>query len=147
MAAESMSWLEHARSTLHGAGYHRGGARDAVLELLAGEHCALTAQEIDERLRGGGRAVGRASVYRSLELLAELKLVARIDLGDGTARYESADPDGEHHHHVVCAICGRLEPFHDPGLEQAIERLAARLSFAVEGHEVVLRGECRACRN
>lgn len=142
-----MTWLEHARQTLQAAGYHRGGAREAVLELLAAERCALSAQEIDERLRGGGRTVGRASVYRSLELLAGLKLVQRIDLGDGTARFEAADPHGDHHHHVVCGRCGRLEPFADPALEQAIERLAGRLSFAVDEHEVVLRGECRTCRN
>jgi Fur family ferric uptake transcriptional regulator len=142
-----MTWLEHARRTLRSAGYHRGGAREAVIELLAAQSCALTAQEIDDRLRGGGRGVGRASVYRSLELLAALKLVQRLDMGDGIARYEAAEPSGEHHHHVVCDRCGQIEPFHDAALERAIERLAGRLSFAVDDHEVVLRGECSACRN
>jgi Fur family ferric uptake transcriptional regulator len=145
---ERVSWIEHAQQTLEAAGYHRGGAREAVLELLAGEDCALTAQEIDDRLReGGGRRVGRASVYRSLELLAELKLVQRIELGDGSARFEAAGPTDDHHHHVVCESCGQIEPFHDPALERAIERLSGRLGYAVDGHEVVLRGACRACRN
>jgi len=142
-----MSWLDHARSTLQAAGHQHGGAREAVIELLASESCALSAQEIDDRLRAGSRSVGRASVYRSLELLATLKLVQRLDMGDGVARYEAADPGGDHHHHVVCDRCGQIEPFHDPGLERAIERLAGRLSFAVDDHEVVLRGECSACRN
>jgi Fur family transcriptional regulator, ferric uptake regulator len=142
-----MTWSDHARATLQAAGYQRGGAREAVIELLASERCALAAQEIDDRLRGGRRSVGRASVYRSLELLAALKLVQRLDMGDGIARYEAAEPSGEHHHHVVCESCGQIEPFHDAGLERAIELLAGRLSFAVAEHEVVLRGECSACRN
>ena len=82
------SWREHALATLAAAGYRRGGARNAVVELLDRQDCALTAQEIDDRLRAQGRGVGRASVYRILELLTELRLVQRIDVGQGVARYE-----------------------------------------------------------
>jgi Fur family ferric uptake transcriptional regulator len=143
----SESWREHAERVLRAAGYHRGGAREAVLGLLGGEACALSAQEIDERLRGGERAVARASVYRVLEQLAELKLVARVELGDGVARYEASRPGGEHHHHVVCDTCGHIEPFEDSDLERAIHSLSSRLRFAVDEHDVVLHGECRGCRS
>ena len=88
-----------------------------------------------------------ATIYRSMHLLENMRMVKRFDFGDGVARYEAADPGGDHHHHVVCDRCGQIEPFHDPGLERAIKRLAGRLSFAVDDHEVVLRGECSACRN
>ncbi|HYV16743.1 MAG TPA: Fur family transcriptional regulator [Conexibacter sp.] len=140
------SWDEHTLATLAQAGFRRGGARNAVVELLAAQDCALTAQEIDERLRADGRAVGRASVYRILELFTELKLVTRIDVGQGVARYEPLQPGGDHHHHLVCDRCGRIAPFEDPALEQAIERVSRRLSFAVADHDVVLRGTCGDCR-
>jgi Fur family ferric uptake transcriptional regulator len=140
------SWREHTLATLAQQGYRRGGARNAVVELLAGQDCALTAQEIDDRLRADGRAVGRASVYRILEMLNELKLVARIDVGQGVARYEPLQPGGDHHHHLVCDRCGRIAPFEDPALEQAIERVSRRLSFVVDDHDVVLRGACGDCR-
>jgi Fur family transcriptional regulator, ferric uptake regulator len=140
------SWDEHTLATLAQAGFLRGGARNAVVELLAAQDCALTAQEIDERLRADGRAVGRASVYRILELFTELKLVTRIDVGQGVARYEPLQPGGDHHHHLVCDRCGRIAPFEDPSLEQAIERVSRRLSFAVADHDVVLRGTCGDCR-
>lgn len=139
-------WHEHTLATLAAAGYRRGGARNAVVALLAEQECALTAQEIDERLRAQGRAVGRASVYRVLELLTELRLVQRIDVGQGIARYERVDPDGDHHHHLVCTSCGTIEPFEDSSLERAIEQLSRRLNFAVDEHDVVLHGACTDCR-
>jgi Fur family transcriptional regulator, ferric uptake regulator len=141
-----LGWRDHALATLARAGYRKGGARNAVVELLARQSCAVTAQEIDERLRAGGRAVGRASVYRVLELLTELRLVQRIDVGQGIARYERHEPDGDHHHHLVCDRCGRIAPFEDRALEQAIERISRTLSFSVAGHDVVLHGACRDCR-
>ncbi|HEU4701907.1 MAG TPA: Fur family transcriptional regulator [Conexibacter sp.] len=145
-ATEQRSWREHTLATLARAGYRRGGARNAVVELLEQQRCALTAQEIDDRLRARGRSVGRASVYRILELLTELRLVQRIDVGQGVARYERHQPDGDHHHHLVCDHCGRVAPFEDPALEQAIERVSRRLSFAVDDHDVVLHGACGDCR-
>jgi Fur family transcriptional regulator, ferric uptake regulator len=139
------AWVEHALTALGDAGYQKGGARLAVIELLARQDCAVTAIEIDDRLRATGRAIGRASVYRTLEQLEELKLVHRLDMGRAMASYERVPPSGEHHHHVVCEECGRVEPFEDRGLERAIDRLEGRVGFAVSEHEVVLRGRCPRC--
>lgn len=141
-----MSWSEHALSTLHDAGHRAGGARRAVVEALAAQHCCRSAQELHEGIRAGGRPVGIASVYRTLELLTALGLTQRVDVGSGTARYEPVQPGGDHHHHVVCDDCGRVEPFSDPGLERAISSAAGRVGYAVAGHEVVLRGACADCR-
>jgi Fur family ferric uptake transcriptional regulator len=142
----SEEWIEHAARKLADAGYRSGAARRAVIELLGRSPCAMTAAEIEERLRGNGRAVGRASVYRTLEQLVELHLVSRLDVGSGTARYEAALPSGEHHHHLVCDTCGKVEPFEDPELESAIARVAEKVgSFTVGEHDVVLHGECATC--
>ena len=134
-------WEEHALAALRGAGYRSGGARRRVVGLLAGEPCAMTALEIDRRLEG----VGRASVYRALEQLEALALVQRIDLGGEAAGYERLDPGGTHHHHLVCARCGRVVPFADARLERAIHSVARASDFEVSGHEVVLRGACAPC--
>jgi Fur family transcriptional regulator, ferric uptake regulator len=139
-------WAEHARARLETAGFRRGGARRAVIEVLASEPCALSALDIDERLRAGERRVGRASVYRALEQLTELGLVHKLDLGSETARYERTDPGGEHHHHMVCDKCGKVLPFEDPGLEVAVTKVRAGAGFEVRDHEVVLHGACDACR-
>jgi Fur family ferric uptake transcriptional regulator len=112
--------------------------------LLAGQECCLSAQAIHDRLREEERAVGLASVYRAVDVLARLRLVRRIDV-DGIACFEPADPSGEHHHHAICDRCGRLDAFEDPELEELIEGVAQRLGYAIEGHDVVLRGACPRC--
>ncbi len=139
-------WLDHALDELRRAGYRSGGARTAVVELLAGQDCCLTAQEIFDRLREDGRRIGIASVYRALDLLTSMKLVQRLDMGEGVARYEPAHASGEHHHHVVCDSCGTVAAFEDDELEDALEGLSDRLGFELEGHDVVLRGSCPSCR-
>jgi Fur family transcriptional regulator, ferric uptake regulator len=139
------SWSEHAHRVLASAGHQRGGARTRVIELLARQSCALTALEIDDALRADGRPIGRASVYRVLELLAEHRLVERLAIDQGHARFERIEPDGHHHHHLLCDHCGRLIAFDDPGLEQAIDRLSARLGLHVEHHDVLLHGACATC--
>ena len=138
-------WAAHARDTLRNEGHRSGGARLAVVDLLARQHCCLTAQEIFDQLREDGRGAGMASIYRTLDLLTRTSLVRRVELGPA-ACYEPAHPGGEHHHHVVCDRCGKVSSFEDPALEDAIARLARRLRYSVGEHDVVLRGSCPDCR-
>jgi Fur family ferric uptake transcriptional regulator len=141
----AVEWEERALEALSGAGYRSGGARAAVVDLLAGQHCCLSAQEISERLRGDGTEVGIASIYRALDALHGLGLLQRTALGDGKALYEPVTPDGAHHHHIVCDRCGKVTPFHDDALESAIERVGARHRHRLDAHDVVIRGDCAAC--
>jgi Fur family ferric uptake transcriptional regulator len=139
------AWKDHARATLRDEGFRAGGARTAVIDLLARQRCCVSAQEIWEELHDEEAAPGIASVYRAVETLQKLGLVQRVDVGEGVARYEPALPGGDHHHHVVCERCGRIVPFADEDLEAAIDSLGERLGHRVSGHEVVIRGACRRC--
>ena len=143
--AEARAWVRHALASLADAGYQKGAARRAVVECLGAQRCALTAQEIEAALRERGQSVGRASIYRTLEQLADLGLVHRLDLGTGVASYEPAAAGGEHHHHLLCDRCGRLVAFEDPELERAITSLARRREFEVSALDVTLRGLCSRC--
>jgi Fur family transcriptional regulator, ferric uptake regulator len=141
-------WTAHAIARVAAAGHRSGGARRAVIESLADQDCCRSAQEIFDDLRSQGRRVGVASVYRVVDLLVNLGLVLRLDLGGGVARYEPALPSGEHHHHIVCVECGDVRPFEDPRLEKALEVAAARSDFiAVNAHDVVLKGRCADCQD
>jgi Fur family transcriptional regulator, ferric uptake regulator len=140
------SWVDRAEAALAAAGRKRGGARRAMLELLGGERCALTAVQIEEALkRGKRRGVSRASVYRILDELESLRLVQRVETGQAMVRYERVCDSHEHHHHLVCDECGLVMPFSDPGLERAIEKLSEEVPLAVSEHEIVLHGACREC--
>ena len=141
----TVTWTKHALDVLESAGYRSGGARRAVVELLGRQDCCLSAQDIFDSLRSARRPVGIASVYRTLETLADLRLVKRVDAGDGIARYEAATPDGDHHHHLICRDCGKVEAFTDPRLERAIDKVSGGLGYDVDEHEIVLTGACADC--
>src|SRR5438874_7045904 len=104
------TWADHAHATLDAAGHNRGAARLAIIGLLAGESCAVSAQDMEDRLRAQPRPVSRASIYRVLDLLVAHGLVQRLDVGQGSALYEVIDPAGDHHHHLLCHDCGRVVP-------------------------------------
>jgi Fur family transcriptional regulator, ferric uptake regulator len=143
--ARAGDWETSARVALSEAGHRAGGARRAVVELLARQSCCISAQEISDELRGSGTDIGLASVYRALDLLHELGLVQRVAFGDGGYRFEPVSPDGEHHHHAVCDTCGRVTRFEDERIEKQLERLAGDLDHSMRGHDLVIHGECRRC--
>ncbi len=126
------SWAESTVAALRSRGFRSGGARRAVIELLGRQDCCLTAQEIFDELRGG-------------EQLSKDGFVQRIDLGAGISRFEPIHSSGEHHHHLVCEDCGKVEAFADDELERALRRVEGRTGYSVAGHDVVLRGACRDC--
>ncbi len=140
-------WADHAARQLADAGKRRGGARQAVVDLLGRQACALSALEIEEALKvGDGRPVARASIYRVIDELEQLKLISRIEVGHGISRYEAVHPGGRHHHHhLVCDACEKVIPFEDDELERTIHRVADRIAFDVAEHEIVLHGSCGDC--
>lgn len=145
MSRTPHSWAAHAQRVLAENGHHSGQARRALVRLLDTQACALSAIEIEDALRAGGRPVARASIYRILDELERLSLVQRVQVGQDMARYEAVRGHEGHHHHLVCETCGAVTPFTDEPLEEAIRKLSSRLPMRVAEHEIVLRGACRAC--
>jgi Fur family ferric uptake transcriptional regulator len=141
------TWTDTALARMRSGSGRSGGARRIVVEFLGRQDCCFSAQEINDGLRTRGTRVGLASVYRALESLDALGLVQRVDLGDAVSRFERADPTGDHHHHLVCDDCGKVEPFEDTALEEALERVAGGRGYDVAAHDVILRGACGECRS
>jgi Fe2+ or Zn2+ uptake regulation protein len=104
-----------------------------------------TADEVLSAVSPRLPSVSLPTIYATLELLEDLGLVHRLETGEGTSCYEPAHPSGEHHHHLICNRCGRVSAFEDAGLERSVQKMARRLTFRVEGHDVDLRGTCAAC--
>jgi Fur family ferric uptake transcriptional regulator len=138
-------WAEQTLASLRRKGHRDGGARRAVIQLLGDQSCCLTAQEIFDQLREQGRRVGIASIYRALEQLTRDGYLQRVEIGADSARFEPVHTDGEHHHHLVCDDCGKIEAFADAELERALSKLERRTGYTVEGHDVVLHGACGDC--
>lgn len=116
--------------------------RVKILELLAGaENRHLSAEDLYKRLLESNEDIGLATVYRVLTQFEAAGLVTRHHFEGGTAVVELNR--GEHHDHVVCMDCGRVEEFTDPGIEERQAAAAQRLGFAVADHSLILYGRCR----
>ncbi|MFV0342930.1 MAG: Fur family transcriptional regulator [Anaerocolumna sp.] len=119
-----------------------------ALEDRPDEH--LTAEEIYELVKERNPDIGLATVYRTIQLLAELNLIDKLNLGDGFVRYEigrqSDDGTIHHHHHLVCLNCGNVLTFQGDLLDALEHRIQETMGFEVIDHEVKLLGYCKDCK-
>jgi Fur family ferric uptake transcriptional regulator len=98
----------------------------------------------------GRRSPPQSSAYRNLGVLERSGLVRRVLTDEGLARYELTEELTEHHHHLICVRCGRIEDVAiPPGLERSIGRtldvVGTEAGFATVSHRLDLIGRCRAC--
>lgn len=126
------------------AGYQTTRNRRLVAQLVASADGHFTAADLLARGRREPVNIGRATVFRALELLATLRVVERLDLPSGSHAYVLCDPD-EHHHHLVCSSCGRSEDVADGELPALIERIGRRSGYRIEAHRLELFGTCPRC--
>jgi len=105
-----------------------------------------TAQELYDEVRNSGQKVGLTTVYRHLNLLAELGRADVVHRADGEAQFrlcgmphERAD---QHHHHIVCRVCGRSEEVSAPEVEAWAERVARAAGYTDISHTVEVFGLC-----
>jgi Fur family transcriptional regulator, ferric uptake regulator len=132
-------------SALGDAGKRLTVARRAVAEAIAEQAGHFTAEDVLAAARSRRRAVARATVFRSLDLLVDLGLVERVDLPSGDHAYVACEPDA-HHHHVVCSACGRSVEVGELGLRPILERIESSTGFVIDTHRLELFGLCPECR-
>ena len=137
-----------------GCGYRMTIPREIILQVLDESKEHLSAEDIYMGVHHVYPAIGLATVYRTLDLLVNMGLVARLDFGDGRARYELTRGSKEpvhHHHHLICTKCGRVIDyidFIDEELElfKRTERtLSKKYNFEIKSHKVQFYGLCDKC--
>jgi Fur family ferric uptake transcriptional regulator len=118
--------------------------RTTISEFLAHAGDFRTAQQIHEQLRAGGDAVGLATVYRTLQAMADADEVDVVRKADGESAYRRCTTS-VHHHHLVCRSCGRTEEIMARAVEAWAATIAAQHGFTDVTHDVELYGLCSAC--
>ncbi len=131
-------------SALDRAGYRLTEPRKAIAALIAEHEGHFTAADLVAHARARRLGLGRATVFRALEVLAELRAIERIDLPSGEHAYVACDPI--HHHHVVCSHCGRVTEIADEGLRAVVREVSRRTGYRVDEHRLELFGLCPACQ-
>jgi Fur family ferric uptake transcriptional regulator len=125
------------------AGYRLTGPRRAVADLVAAQEAHFTAAGLVADARARHLRIGRATIFRSLDLFTTLGLVERVDLPDGEHAYVACDPS--HHHHAICTSCGRSTDVADHGLADTLAEIGRRSGFQVTAHRLEIFGVCAAC--
>jgi Fur family ferric uptake transcriptional regulator len=123
------------------AGYRLTGQRQAVADLISRRVGHFTAADLIEEAGRRHLRVGRATLFRNLELLTELGALERLDLPTGEHAYVACEPE-QHHHHVVCRSCGRSVEVEDSGLQSVVTEIARRSGYSIDTHRLELFGLC-----
>ncbi len=118
--------------------------RTAVRSALESSGEFQSAQQLHARLRADGEGVGLATVYRTLQQLADDGAVDVLRTADGEAVYRRCST-GRHHHHLVCRSCGRTVELDAGAVERWARRMGDEHGFADVDHVVELFGTCRTC--
>ncbi len=118
--------------------------RVVVAEALARERRAVSAQELHRRLHARHPRLGLATVYRALEAQVESGMATRLERPGHEHAYVACDP--EHHHHLVCVRCERVEDLSEDVLGSMLRAVQSRHAFLVDHARLDLYGLCATCR-
>lgn len=127
-----------------GAGYRLTEPRRALARLIEGHTGHFTADDLVSESRERRLGVGRATVFRSLDILADLHVIERLDLPNGEHAFVACEP--AHHHHVVCSSCGRSADVGDSGMSTVIDEVARKSGYRIDTHRLELFGVCGSCQ-
>ncbi len=127
------------------AGHRLTAPRRTVAGLIAARSGHFAAADLIADARARRLRVGRATIFRALELFTELGALERLDLPSGEHAYVPCEPRG-HHHHVVCSVCGRVTGVDDVGLAPTLRTIARRTGWQIQSHRLELYGRCPECR-
>lgn len=122
------------------------GQRIAVADVLFSSSDHLSVDEIEERLRAARGRIGKATIYRTLDLLVRSRLVVEHDFGEGFKRYESRLSREPDHQHLICLECGAVTEFQATEVRVAEARVTAERGFRPTRHKLEIYGICRSCQ-
>lgn len=140
--------LTKIRKQLHDSGYKLTPQREAtVLVLLENEKEHLSAEEVYMFVKQKNRDIGLATVYRTLEMLTDLKIVDKISFNDGLSRYDLRKEGAKHfHHHLLCLECGAIEEVEEDLLGEVENTVELKYHFLVKDHRLTFHGICEQCQ-
>ncbi|GAP62448.1 Fur family transcriptional regulator, ferric uptake regulator [Ardenticatena maritima] len=138
-----MSMVEQTLQALRDAGLKITASRRVIIETLAEMDRHVTAAELLEAVQRRVPEIGKASVYRTLDVLVRLNVVQACTLGSTTTTYILTAAG--HHHHLVCLVCNRTIEIDECILDEATEAIGRKFGFVVEGHLVEVYGKCPDC--
>lgn len=120
--------------------------REAVADLVFSSEGHLSVDEIERKLRDNGERIGKATVYRTLDLLVRSNLVAELDFSEGFKRYEHRLSREPQHEHLICEECGKVTEFKSEEVRTIQDGISAAHGFRPTRHKLEIYGLCAECQ-
>jgi Fur family ferric uptake transcriptional regulator len=135
---------KRVETMLRRRGYKITPQRRAILNAAINSREHLTPAAIHEKVTREYPGIGLVTIYRTLDILAELGLICEMHTGGNSRTYLMRRPT-EHHHHLICSECGTVIDFTDCDLEALQRRLSSENSFRIDSHLLEFIGQCSKC--
>ena len=132
------------QDALDEAGYRLTEARRSIADLIAARNGHFTAADLVADARARRLGIGRATIFRTLDVLVDLQAVERLDLPTGDHAYVACER--AHHHHVVCSNCGASRDIDDAGWRAVVRDIERRTGYRIDDHRLELFGVCPDCK-
>ena len=118
--------------------------REVILQTFLDENRHVTSEDLYQAVRKEHANIGYTTVYRTMKLLVEAGLATERHFDDGITRYEI---EQEHHDHLVCIKCGKIQEFECESIERTQNEIADEHGFEILRHRHELYGHCSSCRD
>jgi Fur family transcriptional regulator, ferric uptake regulator len=141
-----MGYVHLFRRYLRDQGLPVTQQREVVADVVFESRGHLSVEEIEARLRARGERIGKATIYRTLEMLVRSGLVAEHDFGEGFKRYEHLFGQQRAHGHLICTGCSEVTEIQEPDLLRVQEEVASRHGFAPARYRLEIYGLCASCQ-
>ena len=141
-----MATYDQLKRALKKEGLRYTQQRQSVWDELCATNDHRDAEEIYLAIRQSGLNVSRATVYRTIDVLVKNKMVRKLELGDGRARYEHK-VNATHHDHMICIQCGKIEEFMDEVIESRQDSIVEKFGYKLVRHIHQLFIICNECES
>lgn len=121
--------------------------RETVAAVVFSSEAHLSADDVEAAVRERGERIGKATIYRTLDLLVKSNLVEEHDFGEGFKRYEHRLTPRPTNHHLICQSCGSVEEFEMSEMPAVEARVSRETGFRPQRHRVEIQGLCKACQD
>lgn len=134
-------------------GYRITLPRRLIVQLLKQVAGHPNAKEIYSRINKRHPEIGLTTVYRTLDLLVQLRIINKFDFGDGLARYELSSQCRQHHHHIICTKCCQIIDYNNSSsdnesyIQKLEDEISQKYKFDIADYEIQFYGICDKCHH